>query len=98
MHETLHQAHGTQGHGSLLVLLFVVMLSFIGLLGVYASEMTMSSQQRGFGRDVGENAASRKTLLRIGAKQIPRLLDRMQLNESGVQACAASGPITGSSS
>ena len=84
MHEAPHQAHSTQANGNLLVLLLVVMLSLIGLLGVYASEMNVSSQHRVFGKKVEENAASRKTLLWKGAKQIPRLLHRMALNGSGV--------------
>ena len=91
MHETPHQAHGNQAYGSLLVLLCVVLLSLFGLLGVYASERNISTHQRDFGKGVGENAASRKTLLWKGAKQIPRLLHRMELNGSGVPIHAALG-------
>ena len=54
MHEAPHQAHSTQAHGNLLVLLFVVMLSLVGLLGAYASEMHVSTQHRGFGKKVGD--------------------------------------------
>lgn len=84
MHERLkpHQAHG-----NLLVLLSVVFLSLFGLLGVYASERTISAQQRGFGKEVGANAASRKTLLWKGAEQIPRLLHRLELSGTGVLVC-----------
>ena len=72
---------GHQAHSGLLVLLIVVMLSLFGLLGVYASESTVSSQQRGVGKEL-ENVAGRKTLLWKGAKQIPWLLHRMELNGS----------------
>ena len=94
MHESLkpHQAHG-----NLLVLLVVVFLSLFGLLGVYASERTISAQHRGFKKEVGEGAASRKTLLWKGAEQIPRLLHRLELSWSGVLIYAASGPTSRSS-
>ena len=91
MSESPHQTRGHQAHSSLLVLLIVVLLSLFGLLGVYASERTMSSQQRGVGKAL-EIAASRKTLLWKGARQIPWLLHRMELNGSGVPVDAASGP------
>ena len=91
MHESLkpHQAHG-----NLLVLLVVVFLSLFGLLGVYASERTISAQQRGLGKEVGEYAASRKTLLWKGAEQIPRLLHRLELSGSGELLYAAPEPTT----
>ena len=89
MHERLkpHQAHG-----NLLVLLVVVLLSLFGLLGVYASERTISAQQSGFGKEVAEYAASRKTLLWKGAEQIPRLLHRLELSWSGMLPYAVSRP------
>ena len=91
MHESLkpHQARG-----NLLVLLVVVFLSLLGLLGVYASERTISAQHRGFGREVRENAASRKTLIWKGAEQIPRLLHRLELSGSGVLCMLQSGRNT----
>ena len=96
MHEVL-SAEQHQGRPSLLIVLLLGICSLFGLLAVYTSERTLLTYGSGPRKAEG-GVICREAQLLKAAQQIPRLLHRLELNESGMLVYTAPGLITSSGS